>query len=157
MIKLSFSPLKTGMAALLLTVGMSFQASALPVSPANPVAPVSAAQAPAAAIPVKDGPRQYAPGDPRGEYRGRYWRDCDSWRCRDYRRRPHFRGSGVYLGLGIAPAYRLYNEPRRIYRPQRLGSAHVRWCYDRYRSYRAYDNTFQPYNGPRRQCWSPYS
>ncbi|MBN9274986.1 MAG: BA14K family protein, partial [Mesorhizobium sp.] len=36
-------------------------------------------------------------------------------------------------------------------------SAHVRWCYDRYRSYRAWDNTFQPYNGPRQQCWSPYS
>ena len=36
-------------------------------------------------------------------------------------------------------------------------SAHVAWCYDRYRSYRAWDNTFQPYNGPRRQCWSPYS
>ncbi len=38
----------------------------------------------------------------------------------------------------------------------RGGSAHVRWCYDRYRSYRASDNTFQPYNGPRRQCYSPY-
>lgn len=37
------------------------------------------------------------------------------------------------------------------------GSAHVEWCYDRYRSYRASDNTFQPYNGPRRQCYSPYS
>ncbi|KQZ98519.1 lectin-like protein BA14k [Mesorhizobium sp. Root157] len=36
------------------------------------------------------------------------------------------------------------------------GNAHVSWCYDRYRSYRAYDNTFQPYNGPRRQCYSPY-
>ncbi|TIP33596.1 MAG: BA14K family protein, partial [Mesorhizobium sp.] len=29
-------------------------------------------------------------------------------------------------------------------------------CHDRYRSYRAWDNTFQPYNGPRRQCISPY-
>lgn len=37
------------------------------------------------------------------------------------------------------------------------GSSHVSWCYDRYRSYRASDNTFQPYNGPRRQCYSPYS
>jgi signal peptidase I len=37
------------------------------------------------------------------------------------------------------------------------GNAHVRWCYNRYRSYRAWDNTFQPYNGPRRQCYSPYS
>ena len=36
-------------------------------------------------------------------------------------------------------------------------SAHVRWCNNRYRSYRAYDNTFQPYHGPRRQCYSPYS
>ncbi|HTV68131.1 MAG TPA: BA14K family protein [Rhizobiaceae bacterium] len=36
------------------------------------------------------------------------------------------------------------------------GSAHVDWCYDRYRSYRASDNTFQPYNGPRQQCYSPY-
>lgn len=37
------------------------------------------------------------------------------------------------------------------------GNAHVAWCYDRYRSYRASDNTFQPYEGPRRQCYSPYS
>lgn len=36
-------------------------------------------------------------------------------------------------------------------------SAHVDWCYNRYRSYRASDNTFQPYNGPRQQCYSPYS
>jgi hypothetical protein len=35
--------------------------------------------------------------------------------------------------------------------------SHVEWCYDRYRSYRASDNTFQPYNGGRRQCYSPYS
>ena len=32
------------------------------------------------------------------------------------------------------------------------GDSHVQWCYDHYRSYRAYDNTYQPYNGPRRQC-----
>ncbi|TPJ52328.1 BA14K family protein [Mesorhizobium sp. B2-6-4] len=35
-------------------------------------------------------------------------------------------------------------------------SRHVRRCYDHYRSYRRSDNTFQPYNGPRRQCRSPY-
>ncbi|RUT29418.1 BA14K family protein [Arsenicitalea aurantiaca] len=33
---------------------------------------------------------------------------------------------------------------------------HVAWCYDRYRSYRESDNTFQPYNGPRQACRSPY-
>lgn len=35
------------------------------------------------------------------------------------------------------------------------GDGHVAWCYDRYRSYRASDNTFQPYGGPRQQCYSP--
>ncbi|TCR83957.1 BA14K family protein [Rhizobium sp. BK376] len=30
--------------------------------------------------------------------------------------------------------------------------SHAAWCASRYRSYRAYDNTFQPYYGPRRQC-----
>ena len=34
--------------------------------------------------------------------------------------------------------------------------AHVRWCHSRYRSYRAWDNSWQPNNGPRRQCRSPY-
>lgn len=40
--------------------------------------------------------------------------------------------------------------------PRPRMNAHVRWCYDRYRSYRASDNTFQPNRGPRRQCYSPY-
>jgi len=38
-----------------------------------------------------------------------------------------------------------------------MNSAHVQWCYNRFRSYRSSDNTFQPYNGPRRPCISPYS
>ena len=58
--------------------------------------------------------------------------------------------------------YRPYYAPRTYYAPPprriyRSGTnAHVAWCYDRYRSYRAYDNTYQPYNGPRRECISPY-
>jgi hypothetical protein len=36
-----------------------------------------------------------------------------------------------------------------------LGSAHLRWCSDRYRSYRASDDTYQPLSGPRRRCISP--
>lgn len=35
------------------------------------------------------------------------------------------------------------------------GDGHVAWCYDRYRSYRASDNTYQPYDGPRQECYSP--
>jgi len=41
--------------------------------------------------------------------------------------------------------------------PARVSNRHVQWCSERYRSYRASDNTFQPNNGPRKQCNSPYS
>jgi hypothetical protein len=37
------------------------------------------------------------------------------------------------------------------------GSAHVDWCYDRWMSYRAWDNTYQPSRGSRQLCYSPYS
>lgn len=99
--------------------------------------------------------------------RGRHWQG-DRWRHNNWRRhnrddwrwRRHYPryygGSGIYFGLGtLAPSYDYY-APRRTYRVYRGGNAHVRWCYNRYRSYRASDNTFQPYNGPRRQCRSPY-
>lgn len=56
--------------------------------------------------------------------------------------------AGALLGGMIANT-----APRATYYGN---SAHVRWCYSRYRSYRASDNTFQPYHGPRRQCISPY-
>jgi hypothetical protein len=39
----------------------------------------------------------------------------------------------------------------------RSGSAHVRWCENRWRSYDAYSDTYQPNYGPRRVCVSPYS
>lgn len=56
--------------------------------------------------------------------------------------------AGAIVGGAIAnqPAPRWGNQDR----------AHTAWCYSRYRSYREWDNTFQPYNGPRRQCRSPY-
>lgn len=38
----------------------------------------------------------------------------------------------------------------------RITQQHVDWCENQYRSYRSSDNTFQPYNGPRQQCVSPY-
>lgn len=101
-------------------------------------------------------------------------------RHRRYHRRRHRRGAaiaggliaGALIGGAIAssrnryygdPYYaprrvyrRRHYEPRRVYRRHR-GDAHTSWCYDRYRSYRAYDDTFQPYHGPRRRCWSPYN
>ena len=90
--------------------------------------------------------------------------DNDNWRWRNRHHRRHNDGAGFALGLGLGLGssylYNNYNynnytyQPRRIYRSE--GNAHVRWCYNRYRSYRAWDNTFQPYNGPRQQCYSPY-
>jgi hypothetical protein len=89
----------------------------------------------------------------------------DNYRRNDHRRDDHRRGKhrykhrdrgpdvGIYLGV---PSYR-YVEPRRIQPRVSLSRAHVNWCHNRYRSYRAWDNSFQPYNGPRKQCWSPYS
>jgi hypothetical protein len=83
-------------------------------------------------------------------------------------------------GIGYYNGHRGYREYRRGYREYngfwfpaaaflagalitgavndapRAGGSHVSWCYDRYRSYRASDNTYQPLNGPRRQCYSPY-
>ena len=62
--------------------------------------------------------------------------------------------AGALIGGAIANNNGYYNNG---YYNNGGGSAHVQWCYDRYRSYRAYDNTFQPYNGPRQLCYSPYS
>ena len=69
--------------------------------------------------------------------------------------------AGAIIGGALSdPGPRYYEDydyaPRRVYRAPRLSEAHVQWCYDRYRSYRASDNTFQPYEGPRQQCYSPY-
>jgi hypothetical protein len=36
------------------------------------------------------------------------------------------------------------------------GSSHAQWCANRYRTYRAYDNTYVPYVGARARCVSPY-
>jgi hypothetical protein len=65
------------------------------------------------------------------------------------------RNTAIALGA-IVLGTMLYNQNRRQNYYGNYGNAHVNWCYNRYRSYRAYDNTFQPYHGPRRQCISPY-
>lgn len=97
---------------------------------------------------------------------GRDWvRRGDSYYLRGHRGyRYHRPGYREYNGWWFPPAAFIAGaiiggalanpEPPVQYRPR--GNAHVDWCYARYRSYRASDNTFQPYNGPRRQCVSPY-
>lgn len=62
-------------------------------------------------------------------------------------------GAGAIIGGAIAAQPRYYAPAPA---PSGINPSHVAWCENRYRSYRAYDNTFQPYNGPRQQCYSPY-
>lgn len=115
----------------------------------------------------------------RNHYRGRnHWRGDNDWRggnygwhngYRGYRHRRHgyryyngfwFPGgafvAGALLGGIIANDGYGGGYGPRYYLDGNGGGSHVEWCYNRYRSYRAYDNTFQPYHGPRRQCNSPY-
>lgn len=62
---------------------------------------------------------------------------------------------GFFAGALFGGSF--YDEgPTYSYVVPSVGYAHVQWCYNRYRSYRAYDNSFQPYNGPREQCYTPY-
>jgi hypothetical protein len=179
------SMLRSGLIALGVAAGVSAPAFAVPIAAGLNPAAVPAAQDRGTGIVLiqrefrGDG-RYSRRGDGRRYWRrnwdrGDRWRDRRHWRGDRYRGgnryRRHYRrgwydndwygGSGIYLNFGL-PAYNYYDPyyapryaPRRVYRGG--GSAHVQWCYNRYRSYRAYDNTFQPYNGPRQQCWSPYS
>ena len=176
---LFLSSLRSGLMTLGLVAGLTAPSLSRPIlQPDLPIQPRLAAPG---IVPVRDG---WAGGNDRmtvyqdyrwrnrgGQFRARNysnnWDNGDNWRGRRHHYRHHFRDSdaailGLGLGLGLGSIYNNYDyydapPPRRIYRTQRLSSAHVQWCYDRYRSYRAWDNTFQPYNGPRQQCWSPYS
>lgn len=87
-------------------------------------------------------------GDRSGWYRGhrgyRYYR-------RGYREHNGFWFPLAAFGAGAIIGGAIANDRGYV-----GGGSHVNWCANRYRSYRAYDNTYQPYNGPRRQCVSPY-
>lgn len=95
----------------------------------------------------------------------RNWRADRHWRYdRRYRDRHYYRNSGIGVPLGAFAAGALlggtlYSQPRYappVYTRTYGRNSHVAWCQARYRSYRASDNTFQPYNGGRQQCNSPY-
>ena len=60
-------------------------------------------------------------------------------------------GAGAIIGGAIAN-----NNNNNRPRDAGINPRHVQWCYARFRSYRSWDNTFQPNQGPRRQCLSPY-
>ncbi|MEB2844073.1 BA14K family protein [Rhizobiales bacterium RZME27] len=100
-------------------------------------------------------------GDRRWD-RGRHWDRGRYYGDRRYYRRHHRNNAGAVIGglaLGAIVGGAIANsQPRYAPAPRyyRGASSHTQWCVNRYRSYRAYDNTFQPYNGPRQRCYSPY-
>lgn len=102
----------------------------------------------------------------RGFYMDRGYGWYNGYRGYRYHRHGYRHYNGWWFPLGAFAAGAIVagaiNADRPYYRERvyyRGGnwSAHVEWCYNRYRSYREWDNTFQPYHGPRRQCYSPYS
>ncbi|WP_274424401.1 BA14K family protein [Chelativorans sp. YIM 93263] len=85
-------------------------------------------------------------------------------RHRGYRHRGHRHrrsrrdNTGALLGglaAGAILGGLLSNQPSRA-APVYRSDPHVQWCMQRYRSYDVRTDTFQPYNGPRRYCNSPY-
>ena len=123
------------------TIGLS--------APANVTAASAASVSEPALIQVAD--NRHRDGDYRLRKKNpsRYWRD-DRSRAR----------LGIFLGYGTV--YRPYVvQPTPIVRYRttkviRLSARHVNWCEHRYRSYRVSDNSFQPYQGGRKACVSPY-
>ena len=72
--------------------------------------------------------------------------------------------SGPDLGAAVVGAiiggiivHQLHQRPQpRGHSGAFLSQAHIDWCFNRWRSYRLSDNSYQPYHGPRRVCVSPY-
>jgi hypothetical protein len=152
---LFFSHIRNTLVALGVLAGLSAPAAATPLAGYSRAA-VAPAIADASSDIVNVNHRRRCYDGWCGQRYGRYNYWNDDWRYRRHHR-PYIRRHiypQFYFGLGV-PTYRYYAQPRRYYRGG--GSAHVAWCYDRYRSYRAWDNTYQPYHGPRRLCWSPFS
>lgn len=152
---------RTALLALGLTAGATTLAVAGPVSPGaagKVVAPTTVAP-----LLVQDGSNHWRRRNAwkrNGEWNDtrvhrREWRNGRRGEWRRHHNRRYHRRPTVYFDLDLAPR-RYYVEPRRQYRVSGLSRAHVAWCHDRYRSYRAWDNSFQPYHGPRQQCYSPY-
>jgi hypothetical protein len=164
-------PLAYGLVALGLIAGAATPLQAGPLSSLQLQAPVTTNTI----TPVRDswaggGPRseewRWRRGD-RGWRHNRHWRGDwerprwrnDDWRWRRHHRREYYGLGGFGLGLGLglaAPRYydNYYVAPRRVYRG--LSPAHVRWCSARYRTYRAWDNTYVPRVGYRAVCRSPF-
>ena len=61
------------------------------------------------------------------------------------------------IGVGVNRAQDRGTVQPLAYGPDGRSNAHIAYCQQRYRTYRVSDGTFQPNNGPRRLCVSPYA
>ena len=77
--------------------------------------------------------------------RGRHFHGHPRRHNRPYRRHHRHNDPWPYIIGGIIIGGIILNADK-----------HHRWCKNRYRSFDRRSNTYQPYNGPRRQCVSPY-
>jgi hypothetical protein len=81
---------------------------------------------------------------------GHYWRGHRGY---DHYRPGYRRHGDLWFPLAAFAAGAIISGAIANDRPPAYsGNAHVQYCYNRYKSYRASDNTFQPYHGPRQQC-----
>jgi len=89
--------------------------------------------------------------------RARYWNGHRGYRERRAGYRYH---NGYWYPLAAFAAGAIIGgaiaQPRPVPRAGNINPQHYQWCQARYRSYDSRSNTFQPYNGPRQQCLSPY-
>ncbi|MCH4546049.1 BA14K family protein [Rhizobium changzhiense] len=89
----------------------------------------------------------------RHDYRDRrYYRDDRyGWDRRYDRRYRRHDNTGAIIG-GLAAGAIIGGIIASQPRARAYGSSHADYCYSRYRSSRASDNTYQPNYGPRRRC-----
>ena len=101
----------------------------------------------------RDRDRDYRRSDRRDNRRGYY----NGHRGYSYHRPGYRQYNGYWFPLAAFATGAIIggamNQPQAV---PAYGGSHVEWCQNRYRSYRAYDDTYQPNNGPRRRCASPY-
>lgn len=88
----------------------------------------------------------------RNHYRPRHYdRRYDR---RHYNRRHSGNAAAGIIG-GLAAGAIISGMVNQNYRAP-AGNSHINWCLNKYRSYDPSSNTYQPFNGPRRYCNSPY-
>ncbi|PBC19498.1 MULTISPECIES: BA14K family protein [unclassified Mesorhizobium] len=137
------------------TLSASFAATALPANATQMLVPQAASSA-VQTVDYKPWMNRHFDGNRNFARNGdAYWNGHRGYReyHRGYRRHGDYWFPLAAFATGALITGAIVNsENNRVSE----GNAHVQWCYDRYRSYRASDNTFQPNYGPRQECRSPY-